>query len=87
MKRIYLAVETLSPGELEEIHGLAEACGFDTTISTLFKEEFEDFFKSGINYIIFSENKKVSFFKESHDIEASFEEATDFIKSVAKITA
>lgn len=87
MQRIYLAIETLKPGGLEEIHELAEACGFDTTISTLFKIEFEDFFRNGINYIIFSEDKKVSFLIKITDIESSFEEAREFIKSVGKITA
>ena len=87
MRRIYLQIENLNPGELEELHGLAENHGFSSPVSVVFKGEFESFFKNGINYIIFSKDRTVAFSIQKDDQEASFDEAVEFIKSVGKIPA
>lgn len=87
MKRIFLKIESLNPGELEELHGLAENHGFSSPLSVGFKREFVSFFKNGITSVIFSKDRTVAFFKQEDDEEVSFDEAVEFIKSVGKIPA
>ena len=86
MIKICLKIQGLNPGELEEIHALAEKHGFQSPVSTVFQKEFEDFFK-GIHHIVLNEDRTVGFVKGPDDMPISIEETARFIKSFGKVPA